>query len=78
MSYHSDPVAQSGQRKTRRPLVMMAGFFLHLVHWKVNTALGLLASVGFTVLIGGGVVNLKPDLGGGTRAGRWSAVQWSL
>lgn len=36
MSYISEPVAQSGHRKTLRPRVMMAGFFRHLVHWNVN------------------------------------------
>ena len=63
MSYHSDPVAQSGQRNTRRPRVMIAGFFLHLVHWKVNTGLGLLAYRGCTVYIGPGTVFLKLDFG---------------
>lgn len=61
MSYHSDPVAHSGHRKTRRPRVMIAGFFLHLVHWKVNTALDLLTYLVFSVLIGPGVGNLKLD-----------------
>ena len=61
MSYQSDPVAHSGQRNTRRPRVMIAGFFLHLVHWKVNTALDLLTYLVFSIPIGFGSGNLKPD-----------------
>ena len=40
---------------------MIAGFFLHLVHWKVNTSLGLLAYLGFTVSIGPVALFLKLD-----------------
>lgn len=62
MSYHNDPVAQSGQRKTRLPRVIIAGFFLHLVHWKVNTVLDLLTSL-LPSVIGREEVILKLDLG---------------
>jgi hypothetical protein len=61
MSYHKEPVAHSGHRKTRRPRVIIAGFFLHLVHWKVNTALNLLTYLGFPVFIGVRGPILKPD-----------------
>ena len=61
MSYQSDPVAQSAQRKTRRPRVMIAGFFLHLVHWKVNTE--LLPTFASPFCIGPVTVNLKLDFG---------------
>ena len=43
---------------------MIAGFFLHLVHWKVNTALGLLAYLAFNLSIGLVARFLKLDFDG--------------